>query len=307
MSVTAEVRVSRQQFLSLYLDLDEGENADLVVVAQASLALASAIKEIAYIIDPGLEIGIDFASGTEGSLSLNTILKTLRRTTIPSHITLRTIALVVIGWLGNDLRTYGVTKFMDQLFSPEQRQSLSDDDIKKITDALQNTLEGKIAKAPMQHLYREIERDTAIKGIGATIVPGVKPSDIVPRQQFPERSGESIDEKQPQKRTRTTNERITLISPVLLPKDRAWKFYLPSIGEFGARIKDEKFLASLLAGRRRIPMRAGIQIDVELDTREEKSGNVWVVKDRSVKRVIRVQRARSFPDLFSSDQHERDK
>jgi hypothetical protein len=215
--------------------------------------------------------------------------------------------LVVIGWPGNDLRTYGVVKFMDNVLSTDQRQSLSDEDIKRITDALQNTLDGKIAKTPMQHLYREIERDTAIKGVGATIVPGVKPADIVPRHQFPERSGEAIDENQPQKRTRTTNERITLISPVLLPKDRAWKFYLPSIGEFGARIKDEKFLASLLAGRRRIPMRAGIQLDVELDTREEKSGNVWVVKDRSVKHVLRVRRAQSPATLFSSEQNKRDK
>jgi hypothetical protein len=48
----------------------------------------------------------------------------------------------------------------------------------------------------MQHLFQEIERDTAIKGVGATIVPGSKPADIVPRRQFSERAGESIDEKQ---------------------------------------------------------------------------------------------------------------
>jgi len=302
MAVGVEVSAIIPQSLSLYLELEEGQNADLVVIARTSLAFAEAVREIAYIIDPSLEITIDFASGTPGSLSLNTIIKNIKKTKVP-NATLKTIAFVVLGWLGNDLRAYGVGKFMDELVFPiEQRQGLSDSEIRRIAQALQNTLDEKIAKSPVQKIYREVERDTAIKGIGATLTPGLRPKDIVPRLQFQERSGLSpvSEEEQPQKRIRTTIERITLISPVLLPRNRSWKFYLPQIGEFGAKIRDERFLASLLSGRRRIPMRAGIQIDVELDTGEVRVGNVWVVAGRSIRRVIKVRRGPSAPDLFSS-------
>jgi hypothetical protein len=301
MPVSTEVRESTQQFLSVYLDIDEGKHADLVVVARASLALADAIEEIAYIIDPSLEVVLEFTSGTDGSLSLNTLIKSLKSKIAPRPFTLLNIAMVVVTCLGTDLRAYGVMKFLDHFLTPEQKQSLSDDDIRKIVQMLENAQNGKMAKPPIQRLYREIERDTVIKGIGATTVPGVKPSNLVPRDQFQERSGSKIEEKKPEIRTRTTPERLTLVSPVLLPKDRSWKFYLPSIGEFGAKIKDEKFLAGLLSGRTHMQMRAGIQLDVELDTREEKMGNVWVVKDRSIKRVIRKPRIPSISDLFSSE------
>jgi hypothetical protein len=305
MSVSAEAGVSIPQFLSLYLDLEEGEHADLVVVARASLALAEIVKETAYIIDPSLEVALEFKSGTDSSLSLNTLIKSAKSKLYPRPISLSAIALAVICALVSDSRTFGVVTILDHFLTPEQRHSLSDDDIARLVQALENARDGKIAKAPIQQLYREIERDTAIKGLGATTIPGTRPPDIIPRAQFQQRSGAEIEEKKPEIRTRTTTERLTLVSPVLLPTDRTWRFYLPSIGEFGAKIKDEKFRASILSGRRHIAMRAGIQLDVELDTREEKIGNVWVVKDRSIKRVIKPRRIPSTPDLFSSEKKKR--
>jgi hypothetical protein len=254
-----------QEPISLYLDLPSGEKPDLEIVALASIALVSAVKEAAYILDPGMEVTLDFASGTEGSLSLNTIIKNIKKSAA-DPATLKAIGLIVLTWFANDIRTYGVAKFLDHYLPNEQRQTISDADLARITDALQKAMDGKIARAPVQQVYRELERDTTIKGVGASLIPGQRPPNIVPRDQFMERSGvaQTIEKPQSKKRTKTTRERLTLISPVLLPKDRRWKFYLPQIGEFGAKIKDDKFLASLLSGKRRIPMRAGIQIEAEL-------------------------------------------
>ena len=64
--------------ISLYLDLVPGEKADLEVAARASLAFAEAIKAAAYFLEPGLQVKIELESGSEGNLSLNSILKRLK-------------------------------------------------------------------------------------------------------------------------------------------------------------------------------------------------------------------------------------
>ena len=61
--------------ISLYLDLAEGESANIEVVAKAALAWSAAVKELAYVIDPSMEVEIELISGTEGSLDLNACLK----------------------------------------------------------------------------------------------------------------------------------------------------------------------------------------------------------------------------------------
>ncbi len=64
--------------ISVYLDLEAGRVADMEVVARAALAFSAAVKDLAYVIDPGLDLRIELQSGTEGSLNLNTILRNLK-------------------------------------------------------------------------------------------------------------------------------------------------------------------------------------------------------------------------------------
>ena len=285
--------------VSLYLDLEPGQRADLEVVARTSLAFAAALKELAYVLDPSIEVRVELQSGTEGSLSLNSIIRVVRRTT-SKPISLKALAATVLIWFANDIRTYGVIETLNHVFKPAYH--LSDDDIQKIAAEVERALRGNVAGTQVRQVYRELQGDPAIKGVGATITPTRRPSDIVPRDLFIQRGGEIVallPDTQPRIRTKTSREIVTLISPVLLPRDRRWKFYIPHLGEFGASIKDEKFLASLLSGRRKIPMRAGIQLDVILDTIEEKEAEVWVVKDRSIRHVNRVRRQRLTPDLFT--------
>jgi hypothetical protein len=76
---------------------------------------------------------------------------------------------------------------------------------------------------------------------------------------------------------------------------------MPSIGEFGAKMKDEKFLDDLANRRLRIPLQAGVQMDLVLTIQEENNGVVWEVTERSVKRVLRLHEATaaSTADLLS--------
>jgi hypothetical protein len=62
---------------SLYLELEEGRLLDIEVAAKIALALGAAIREAAFIIDPSIDIKIELVSGTEGSFSFNTFIKSL--------------------------------------------------------------------------------------------------------------------------------------------------------------------------------------------------------------------------------------
>jgi hypothetical protein len=284
-----------EETISLYIGLEPGARADFEVVGRAAAAFADVVKEIAYNLEPGLEVKLEFDSGTEGSLSLNAILKS------PSdkRAALIAIAMVVGGWFVQDLRTYGVGKFMDAYLMPEQKKALSDEDIERIVKRLQNVMDGKIAKEPVQQVYRELERDKAIKSVGTVSKPGTKPANPVPREQFQTVAGilPSV-QATPKRRKKTTRERLTLISPVLIEGHRHWRFR-SGAGEFGYAIEDEKFLKSLLSGRRKVPMKEGIQITALVDTYEENEGEVWVIKDRQIAVVERVHRSITHGDLFS--------
>jgi hypothetical protein len=89
--------------ITLYLGLKPGEKADFEVVGLAAAAFAEAVKEIAYILEPGTEVRLEFESGLEGSLKLKALLKTLgsakgRRGVLIGIIS--TVGLVLI----NDVR-----------------------------------------------------------------------------------------------------------------------------------------------------------------------------------------------------------
>ena len=285
-----------EQTISLYLDLKPGEKADFEVVGRTTAAFATVVKEIAFIINPAIEVKLEFDSGTPGSLSLKGLLKGEG-----SPATYASILVLVGGWFVADLRAYGVSKLLDRLLTAEQRQALSDEDIDRLARRLKEVETGKLAKEQAQEVYRQIERDEAITHVGTVTKSGAKPENPVPREQFAERAGMApAVETTPSKRKKVTRERLTLISPVLLPGGRLWKFRSGNGEEIGYAIKDEKFLKSLLTGRRRIPMKAGIQITATVETHETKSAEVWEITERWITEVHRVHRAESKPDLFAA-------
>src|SRR5689334_10882990 len=61
--------------LSLYIELEEGTKPDIEVVARAALAFGQGIREAAFVIDPSLEVRVQLVSGSESSLSLNSLIR----------------------------------------------------------------------------------------------------------------------------------------------------------------------------------------------------------------------------------------
>lgn len=279
-----------EQPIALYLDLKAGEDPDLEVVARASISFVAAIREMAFVLDPSLEVRVGLESSTEGSLSLNSILKAVRGK--PKKATLVALMIAAAIWMGKELSSYAIGKVLDRLLDAQDRAQLSDEEVDRIAAAVKRAMENKVAEKHIKQVFRELETDPTITGVAVTTTGNNPPApdNIVPRSEFLARSStEVVPDTAPRRRSKKTKERVTLIAPVLLDRTRKWKFYLPQIGEFGAKIEDEKFLRSLVSGRRKVSMRGGIQMDVVLETRESFVAGAWVVVERAIIQVDRVR------------------
>lgn len=282
--------------VSLYFQLEPDRTADLEVIARASLAFSAAVKELAFILDPSVAVRLELASGTPGSLSLNSIIRFIQRNTETAGGKARAgVVTALLSFFGptlahdalHEIKSWVIQKGLDQLAGDEK--VLSKEETERLAEEIARILQKKTVAPQMQQFYREIERDTAITGVGITRNRGEKPREIVPRSEFAVRSGrETVVEKTERKREKVTDEHLIVIRPVLLPGPRRWKFMSMSMVEFGAAVKDSAFLEAVLRGKTLIPMVAGIELDVELQTVEEFSDGVWVPAERNVLRVINI-------------------
>jgi hypothetical protein len=276
--------------ISLYLDLEKDERADLEVISRASLAFVEAIKEIAYIIDPSVEIVVEIESGTEGSLSLNTIIRSIKTSVTPNKDTLRAIVVFIAGWFADKTAEFAYHKFLETTMTTESGDVLSRDEKNDIIVKVQEAIKNGVAKEQLQQVFSEIEKDSKITGAGVTEKKGARPDYIVPRSEFKSRSGSGeIIEETTQSRSSTVIKGVTLISPVLVESSRSWKFQSGNL-EFAAKVTDKVFLRDLYAGKYHVEMRGGIRMIVELKTDEEKKNGVWVTKSKTILRVIKLQK-----------------
>ncbi|MER8603351.1 hypothetical protein NKH48_06120 [Mesorhizobium sp. M1233] len=284
--------------LNLYLDLVPGELADLEVVAKASLAFANAVREIAYIVDPSLSIKLELESGTEGSLSLNSVIRFIEKQ-IPDPVTRKIIVVSVVLWFMKEVGAAVLGVGVSLILTNDP--AITDQDAERIAERVQQLLERKVAKKPVQDVYRELNKDKSIKGVGVSTGKGDRPRSIVPREQFPERM-EDPEEPADDQQTRSHTDRmvLTLISPVLQKNDNKWRF-LSKDGIIYVGIKDDEFLSDLLTGRSNITMRSGIVIlaDVEIKEKKDAAKKVWVIAERNLIKAIRVKTSDDAGDLFA--------
>lgn len=279
------------QPLTLYLDLEPGQTADLEVTARAAIAWSKAIKEIAFILAPDADVSIDLRSGTEGSLGLNTLLRAAKI----DRATLRTIAASAATWFALEIGSYSLEKILDQIFAstPAIEAPLTPHE----RDMVRNTIEKGGGRHHMQEVYRELERDPAIRGVGVTAVPGQRPEEIVPRAEFERRGNlRHVQQVSASRRIRPARFEALLIKPVLVPGTRRrWRFQTVE-GEMGFIMGDEQFAARVLTGEHPVPMVAGLILDVSASITEEMENGVWVIKERRIDQVNGYRR----PDLTQS-------
>ncbi len=271
--------------ISLYLQVERGKSADLEVVARASLALAAAIKEVAFRLDPSVEVRVELISGTEGSLFLNSIIRTLRDKAKERPIAAM-IAATVLGWFGS----YTFNELLDEL--RDARVEITDEQIEEI--ARRSAEYGARGEGQPQaaEIYRELSQDPAIEAAGAALRPDKKPRHVVPRSEFPDKIRKAEFalvpvEETPKRRTRQRRLTLIIVSMVLEHGQRRWK--LRSFeGEYGYVIRDKQFLDDLLTGKRIVPTVEGVQMDALIETSDVWTGLAWKPVENVVVQVFDI-------------------
>lgn len=283
--------------INLYIDLQEGELADLEVVARASLSFANAVREVAYVVDPSLAIKIEIESGTEGSLSINSILKTIKDTVI-DKVTAKVIVGVIIGWFAKETAATLWSLAIEDMITNETQ--ISEQDAQKIAEKVKELLEKNVGEKQANDVFRQLEKDRSVKGVGVGVVKGSRPRYVVPRERFREIYDEKIEEESVKNRNRTERMMLTIISPVLQENHNKWRF-LSKDGMISADILDEAFVQDLVRGKVRVPMKGGVVIIANVENKEKFINGVWVIQKRSVSKVISIDYGDGQHELFSEE------
>lgn len=286
-----------RETINLYIDLEEGKLADLEVVARASIAFAEAVKEIAYIVDPSLSIRLEIESGTEGSLSINSVIKTIQETVV-DKLTARIIIITILTWFAQETASAVWTIAIEDVVKPSSQ--LSDEDADKVAKKVKDLLDARVGGKQAGEVFKQLEKDKAVKGVGVGVVKGARPRVVVPRENFSDFYKEKQIEQAIQERTRPERMALTIISPVLQENHNKWKF-LSRDGMISADIADEAFVQSLVRGTIGIPMKGGIMIIADVDNKEKFTDGVWVIQSRTITKVVSIDPGGTQTDLFSQD------
>lgn len=272
--------------LRLYYKLADGHTADAEVVARSSLAFIAGVKELIYVIDPSLKIQIGIQGHADGSLWEDLLLIVDKaKEEYSARPTRYGLALAALVWLMappfERVRDNEWKPILDR-YLPEA----TDEDVAEAKRIIGIAETGKIALPEKRQFYREVARDTGIVAVSANI-DREKPAWSVLRTEFPAYSGQLPTLESDLDRTTVGPMRVIILSPVLEVSNRRWKLATAQ-GEFGAAIKDREFLEKIVEGRTRVRMRGGVELDVELETKERLIDGVWTITERNVLRVVDI-------------------
>jgi len=277
-----------EESISIYFGLEQGSRADIEVIARSLLELSFAIKDVTYYLDPGLEIKIEVVRGADGSLIVDLIIKAVKYVT-PDKETLRGLPLIILFWLGTDLRQYIDNKWLDHVLT---KDGTSEADITHQKETEKKAIQAKlddinhddVGGIHIRNFYGNLYLDHNITSVGATQSPGKRPETIVRRQDFPAKAHLDRHHRVTEVRVLKEEMRVTLISPMLVAGHRKWKFKGQN-GEFSAPINDNDFQRKFLAGQTSIKLQAGIDMDVVVSVLENRIDGVWHVASREIVEV----------------------
>jgi hypothetical protein len=273
--------------ISLYFGLAKGQRADLEVIAEAALEWVASVRAAARDIDPNAHIRIELIDAVESSIRLNTVLEWLEAQLSRidegsgKYWRLRKVAIALAIFVPTVGYPTWDFYFGHDKFTVEDRKALHEllDQVKKNPEV----------GAHRQKFFNKVERDHSITVVGVSEGHGEKPMVEVPRDQFAERTGvwQILSDDEGSRTTYPVVD-VILVSPVLIPTPRSWRFQTEGLPEFNATMKDRKFLAALEHDHVKERLRVGIKMTVRLEIKEKKVDGAWVVqrKGRSVIEVI---------------------
>ncbi len=282
--------MSEVNTLSLYFGLHEGRKADLEVVSRAAIEWVQSIRHASNIINPSLEVRVEFVDAHESSLSINTVIdwskahidktgkhldkveELLERLANSKRPRLKTLAIALAVFIAID-----AGPSLDFWTGEPDRLELSEEDRTLLNDVLKEISQSEELKNSNRRFFNVLSNDSAISSVGVCEAPKESPIVSVPSSQFAERGGLWIQERDAQERITERVSEVILEMPNLSAKDRKWRFLDIATGEtFTAKMRDNEFIQNLADGHVDESLRNGITMQVNINFKEILEDGEWV-------------------------------
>ena len=274
-----------EQPLTIYFDLSPDTRPTLGAIGAAMVQFEKMAGETVYLMEPGVEFSMVYQYSAPGSLR---IIAGLRGLVTAER--LRDLALVVATVLVTNAVGHIQGKVMDEAIEAiiGGEETLSDEDIQRIADAVRNVERSETVTTPRREFYRAVEPDQAITGVGAA--PNEKeerPAVVVPRSEFGTRSGAVIEKApdgEPEPRVLTERVEVVLANAPLIESKAKWRIF--SNGhQISVKMLDEYFHQQLLNGTTQLRLAGGVLLDVTLETTQVYADGVWQNKSYAIAEV----------------------
>jgi hypothetical protein len=277
--------------IALYFQLKDKRNANAIIAAEALIAWVELLERAGQVIDPNGTLTVELVGTEPGSLKLPVVLKFVEDQAAiiaagaSEYPHLKKMALASAAVIATATTTVAI----EQIVTPNVQQvELSEKDRAILKELKSEIAKSKDVKHAQQRLYRTLDKDPAISGVGVSDNTETEPAIIIPKNQFAERAGlwsQSIDQKQEQTVEHVWN--VVLVKAAFSSIPRGWRFSRDGI-EFGAKMNDAYFLEALSAGRIPISLQEGVLMTIEVEYKEVLEGQLWVYvpNTRKVTRVI---------------------
>ncbi|MEH3039808.1 MAG: hypothetical protein PGN21_07070 [Sphingomonas paucimobilis] len=285
--------------VALYFAMKDGQLIDLEVAAAAAIEWSRGLKAAAFALNPDYDYRVTLIVAAPGSSKwVARVERALSK--VESSKPNQTAEKVNAGWQKVPLlfrAAIGLSIALPLTVVPTYEwytdtEDFSPEQIQQIEAAVRKVQSDPQASHHRKQLYREVQRDPQISGIGAGVPKDLewKPSHVIPASQFAEADGlfELQEDVVPTRRYQKELD-VVLVTPRLQNAPRAWEFRQEGIpGSFRASMRDERFLAALDRSGIHETLRANIPMRIRLEINEELVDGEWRVanRGRSVVAVI---------------------
>ena len=271
--------------VALYFQLESGQRADLEAVSAASIAWAQAIRAAASAIDPEAEIRLELIGANKGSMRVLTAIE-------------RRVQRLQDGWTKWPLTVrlgLGLAVFITTTGYPTYEHYFGDEGFSELEKKELSEIVAKAQSAPgfdmpKRQMFKAVEKDRKIVGVGVASGAEEPPKLIVPRSQFAERSGlwELQSDAQDRQRIVGLTLDVVLVAAQFENAPRSWTFRQEGLPPFTAIMKDKRFLDAMERNEVRERLRMKIPMTIRLEVREVFKNGDWMVgrKGQSVVEVI---------------------
>ena len=263
----------------LHFEVDEGKNPNTEIAAQALLDWVALARATVTAIEPYDKVVFEIIGAEAGSTRFPQIIRFLDRS----------IENISLAWddyphikkmvVGSAHTLVGATAgaIVATVMAPDvQKVEFSDKERQIQNEMIAKAVESGIVRGTRERFYRTIESDPAIVGVGVANNWKEKPSLIVPRSEFSERSGLWTPQVLDQEVDRSTTDiwDVVLLKVAMVSTPANWTFQRDGL-KFGAKMHDANFLAAMKDGRVPINLQEGVIMTVKVERKEKLIGQIW--------------------------------